>query len=120
MYVVPERLIVPAEVVPSPQLIVAEKALVGSTPLAWVNVAVWKLVNVLLLVRMEPETLILGSANEVVALALLLPVLGSGLVLVTEATSLVLPSSMAWAVTDAVALLPAAMLPIVKVTTLPD
>ena len=39
MYVVPDWVMVPVEVVPSPQLMVAMKALAGSTPLAWVKVA---------------------------------------------------------------------------------
>ena len=69
---------------------------------------------------MEPETMIAGSANDVVALALLFAELGSGLLLLTEAVSLVLPSSMAWAVTDAVTVPPAATVPSVKVTTPPD
>ena len=77
---------VPGEVVPSPQLMVAMKALAGSTPLAWVKVATWKLVSVLAFVRdRRPETTIAGSANDVVALALLLAVLGSGVLLLTEA-----------------------------------
>jgi hypothetical protein len=79
---------VPVVVVLSPQLMVAVKALVGSTPLAWVKVATWKLVNVCDLAVMEPETLIAGSLNVVVALAVLLAELGSGLLLLTEAVSL--------------------------------
>jgi hypothetical protein len=53
----------------------------------------------------------------VVALALLLAEFGSGLVLVADATLLVEPSSLALAVTVAVAVPPEAMLPIVNVTT---
>src|SRR5690349_4525689 len=68
---------------------------------------------------MAPETLIAGSVNDVVALALLLAVLGSGLLLVTETASLVLPSSTAWAVTDAVTVPPEATVPREKVTTPP-
>ena len=113
-------MIVPAEVVPSPQLIVAANALTGSTPLAWVKLATWKLVNVCALVRMGPETLIAGSANDVVALALLLAVLGSALLLVTEVESVALPSSIAWAVTEAVADPDAAIVPREKVMTPPD
>src|SRR5262249_4857045 len=107
---------VPAEVVPSPQLMVALNALAGSTPLAWVKVATWKFVSVRLRVRIGAETLIAGSANIVVWLELLLPLLGSGLLLVAEAESLVLPSSIAWAVTVAVTVPPAATLPTVNVT----
>src|SRR5262249_8400389 len=111
---------VPVEVVPSPQLMVALNALVGSTPLAWVKVATWKLVSVRVFVRIGAETTMGGSENIVVALPLLLAEFGSGLVPVTEATSLVLPSSIAWAVTVAVTVPLAAMLPIEKVTTPPD
>src|SRR5205809_5345947 len=100
----------PAEV-PSPQLMVALKALAGSTALAWVKVATTKFVTVWFFVLIAPETTIAGSANEVVALALLLAELGSGLLLVTDAVSLTLPSSTAWAVTEAVALPPEAMAP---------
>jgi hypothetical protein len=57
-----------------------------------VKVATWKLVSVPDFVRMGPETLIAGSANDVVALALLSAEVGSGLLLLTEAVSLVLPS----------------------------
>src|SRR4051812_20678616 len=110
---------VPAEDVPSPQLMVAAKALGDSTPLAWVKVATWKLVSVRCFVRTAPETLIGGSANAVVTLALLLAEVGSGLVLLTEAASLLLPSSTAWAVTEAVTVPPEAMLPRLKVTTPP-
>ena len=74
---------VPAEVLPSPQLIVAVKALAGSTPLAWVKVATWKLVSFWDFVRMAPETLIAGSANGG-SRAVLLAVLESGLVLLTD------------------------------------
>src|SRR5712692_9468535 len=101
----------PAEVVPSPQLIVAVKALAGSTPLAWVKVATWTLVNVRDLVVTAPETLIAGSAKDVVALALLFAELGSGLLLLTRAALVALPSSMAWAVTDAVTVPPGATVP---------
>ena len=69
---------VPAEVVPSPQLMVALKSLASSTPLACVKVATWKLVSVWDFVVFAPETLIAGSANAVVALAVLLTVLESG------------------------------------------
>src|SRR5579883_415521 len=110
----------PGEVVPSPQLMVATKALAGSTPLAWVKVAVWKLVSVRDRVRMAPETEMAGSVNVVVAPALLLAVLGSGLVLVTETLFAPLPSSTTWPVTDAVTVPPAATLPAVKVTTPPE
>src|ERR1041385_5862440 len=101
----------PTEVVPSPQLMVAVKALAGSTPPAWVKVATWTLVSVLVFVRMAPETTIGGSANDVVALALLFAELGSGLLLLIEAASLALPSSTAWLVTDAVTVPPEAMAP---------
>src|SRR6266567_3325836 len=100
---------------------VALKALAGSTPLAWVKVATWEFVSVTLpFTRMAPETLMAGSANAVDAKALLLAVLGSALLLVTEAVSLALPSSIARAVTDAVTVPPAATVPTVKVTTPPD
>jgi hypothetical protein len=99
---------------------VAVKALTGSTPLAWVKVATWKLFSDCDFVRTAPETLIAGSANDVVALALLLFGLGSELLLLTEAVSLVLPSSMARAVTDAVTVPPEATVPTEKVTTPPD
>jgi hypothetical protein len=69
---------------------------------------------------MAPETLIAGSANDVVALALLLAELGSGLVLLTVAVSLVLPSSVARAVTEAVTVPPEPTVPREKVTTPPD
>src|SRR5262245_33111851 len=111
---------VPCEVVPSPQLMVAAKALGGSSPLAWVKVAVVELVRVRDHVLMAPETLISGSAIDVVLLALLLPELGSGLLVLTEALSLALPSSIAWAVTDAVTVPPGAMVPMEKVRTPPD
>src|SRR5438445_575018 len=78
---------------------VAMNAVAGSTPLAWVNVATWKLVNVRDFVRTAPETAIGGSANEVVTLALLfaivpvtvaelLAVFGSELLALTEAVLL--------------------------------
>src|SRR5260370_842588 len=67
---------------------VAMKALAGSTPLAWVKVATWTLVSVPDFVRTAPETLIAGSANDVVTLALLLAGLGSGLLPLTVAGSL--------------------------------
>jgi hypothetical protein len=44
---------------------------------------------------MAPETMMGGSAKEVVVLALLSAVVGSGVLLVTEAASLTVPSSMA-------------------------
>jgi hypothetical protein len=69
---------------------------------------------------MAPETLIAGSANDVVALAPLLAGVGSGLLLLTEAVSLVLPSSIARAVTDAVTVPLTATVPTEKVTTPPD
>src|SRR5260370_40900318 len=84
---------VPVEVVPSPQLMVAVKALAGSTPLAWVKVATWKLVKVWDFVRTAPETLIGGSANDVVALALLSAGVGSGRLLLPEAGSLGRPAA---------------------------
>lgn len=49
------------------------------------------LVTVRFRVVIAPETLIDGSVNDVVALALLLGVLESGLPLLTEAVLLVLP-----------------------------
>src|ERR1700732_3368761 len=98
----------------------ARKALAGSTPLAWVKVATWTLVSVREFVRIAPETLIAGSANTVVALALLLAGLGSGLLLLTLAMSLALPSSVAWAVTDAVTVPLAGTSPKEKVTMPPD
>ena len=64
--------------------------------------ATWKLLSVRELVRMLPETTIGGSAKTVVWLARLFAELGSALVLLIEALLLVLPSSMAWAVTVAV------------------
>src|SRR5438270_6890618 len=110
----------PAEVVPSPQLMVARKALAGSTPPAWVKVATWTLLGDVLLVVTAPETLIAGSANDVAALALLLAVLGSGLLVLADTALPVLPSSVAWAVTVAVTVPPAATAPTLKVTTPPE
>src|SRR6516165_4882826 len=111
---------VPFEVLPSPQLMVAEKLPVGSTALAWVKVATWKFVSVWLDVVMGAETVIAGSANDVLADALLFDVLASWVVAVTEAVSLLLPSSVAWPLTVAVTVAPEAMLPIVKVTVPPE
>ena len=75
------------------------------------KVATWKLVSVRDLVVIG-ATLIAGSATTSVSLLLLLLAgLGSGLLLLTEALSLVLPSSIAWAVTEAVTVPPAATLP---------
>ena len=65
-------------------------------------------------------TLIDGSLIEVVAEALLLVVLGSELLLLTETASLVLPSSIAWAVTERVTCPPEAIVPSEKVTTPPE
>jgi hypothetical protein len=56
----------------------------------------------------------------VVALALLSAVVGSGLLLLTETALLALPSSTAWAVTDAVTVPLAAIVPRAKVATPPD
>src|SRR6266568_4423883 len=69
---------------------------------------------------MGAETLMPSSASAVVTLALLLAVFGSGLLLVTETASVALPSSIAWAVTVAVAFPPAAMVPRENVATPPD
>ena len=74
---------VPVDVVPSPQLMVATKALAGSTPLAWVKVATVILVTWLVLTLMGADTLMAGSATVVLALALLSPGVGSGWLLVT-------------------------------------
>src|SRR5262249_26892168 len=98
---------------------VALKALAGSTPLAWVNVATWPL-NDLSFVEMGPETTIAGSATDVVADALLFAELGSAELALTVATLLAAPSSTAWAVTVAVTVAPAVMLPMVKVTVEPE
>ena len=73
----PDWVIVPVEVVPSPQLIVAVKLLGGSTPLAWVNVATVKLVSFVLSRGDGPDTTMAGSATVVLAEALLLAVFGS-------------------------------------------
>src|SRR5437870_3644091 len=84
----------PAEVVPSPQAMVATKALVGSTPLAWVKVAVWKLLRFRARVVVGPETAIASSAllevltTVPVTVAVLLAVFGSGLLALTAAVSL--------------------------------
>src|SRR4051812_12968853 len=99
---------------------VAVKSLVGSTPLAWVNVAMVTLLWVLPNLVMDADTTIGGSATAVLALALLLAVLESGELLVTEAALVRLPSSSAWTVIVAVALAPELRLPKLKVTTLPD
>src|SRR5262249_7583721 len=58
--------------------------------------------------------------NDVDADALLFDGLGSGLELLTEAASLLAPSSVAWAVTVAVTVPPAATLPIKNVTVPPE
>src|SRR5678810_161766 len=81
---------------------VAAKAPTGSTPLAWVKVAVVRLLSGFDLVRKEPDTTIAGSEKTVVALRLLLVVLESGVLLLTEARLLVLSTSTACAVTYAV------------------
>src|SRR4051812_8307070 len=110
---------VPVEVLPSPQLMVAVKAPAGSTPLACVKVATWPenvACGVDVFHWVAAETTIAGSRNDVGTLALLLAELESGVLLLTEAVSLVLLSSMAWAVTDAVTLPPEATVPTLKVT----
>jgi hypothetical protein len=73
---------------------VATKALTGSTPLAWVNVATVPL-NLLAVVVMGAETTIAGSATLVLALALLSPGVGSAAPPVTEPLSVRVPSSVA-------------------------
>ncbi len=75
----------PVEVVPSPQSIVAMKSLAGSTPLAWVNVATCTLLWFLPLTVIGPETTIGGSATAVVTTPVLLTRLLSDRLLVTEA-----------------------------------
>src|SRR5947209_17791249 len=101
---------VPVDVVPSPQLIVAMNSLGDSMAPAWVNVATWPL-NVRFLVVTAAETMMAGSANALVALPLLLAVLGSVVALETEAVSLELPSSITWAVTVPVAVPLAGLVP---------
>src|SRR4051812_6389587 len=101
---------VPVEVVLSPQLMVALNALAGSIPLAWVKVA-----TVILLLFFEvtvfgdPDTMIAGSFTAVLAVTLLLLELLSAEVAVTEATLVSDPSSVAWAVTVSVTVVPLAM-----------
>src|SRR5216110_1794257 len=75
------------------------------------------LVSGLDLVRNEPDTTIAGSETAAVMLALLLLDVGSALVLLAVAPLLVLPSSIACAVTLAVTVAPDAMEPMVNVTT---
>ena len=110
----------PVEVLPSPQLMVAVKALAGSTPLAWVNVATVKLLRFFEVVVIGADTTMAGSATEVLAVALLLAELGSAEVAVTEAELVRVPSSIAWAVTVSVTVPPTAIVPRLKVTTPPD
>src|SRR5262245_1728794 len=69
---------------------------------------------------MGADTIIDGSATEVLAEALLLDKLESLALLLTEAESVRLPSSVDCAVTVAVTLWPAATVPIENVTTPPD
>ena len=120
VYVEPDRLIVPVEDLPSPQLIVAVKAPEGSRPFAWVNVATTKPERFLDGGWMGPVTVIAGSLVIVVADALLLPDTGSADVAVTVAELMRLPSSVAWAVTVMVAVTPYEIEPRLMVTTLPD
>src|SRR4051794_35147755 len=98
----------------------ATNALVGSTPLAWVNVATEKLVRLRDDVVTGADTVIGGSATAVVTAALLLPVPGSLVLLVTDDVTVRFPSSVDWAVTVTVAVPPLATVPREKVTTLPD
>src|SRR5262249_37408708 len=111
---------VPVEVLPSPQLIVAVNALAGSTPLAWVNVATVKLVSRFGVVVIGPDTMMAASATVVVAEALLLVESGSDALVMTEAELVRLPSSVAWAVIVMVTLPGKGTVPRLNVTTLPD
>src|SRR5262245_7703372 len=100
-------MIVPVDDEPSPQLIVAEKAVAGSTPLAWVKLTPDGNKELKVKVRFWDEEfpgmvfcvvkeagVIAPSAIEVVAL----PLAFAALVLLAVALLVVLPSSMAWAV----------------------
>src|SRR5678810_36361 len=80
---------------------VAAKAPTGSTPLAWVKVAVVRLLSGFDLVRKEPDTTIAGSEKTVVALRLLLVVVESGVLRLAAARWLVLSNETAGAVTHA-------------------
>src|SRR5260370_32435527 len=111
---------VPVHVVASRQLMVAMKALGGSTPLPWVNVATATLFTFLPVMAVGPDTTIGASATAVVVLALLFAVLGSGMLLVTEPLSLRLPSSVDRAATVKLAVPPLTTVPSGNVTTTPD
>src|SRR5438309_11938792 len=97
---------------------VSVKALAGSTPLAWVNVATVALLRPFVVVVIGAETTMAGSATDVLATALLLAAMGSAEVAVTEAELVRGPSSSAWALTVTVALLPKLIASSITVTTL--
>ena len=82
-----------------------------------VNVATVKLVRVREVVVMGPDTTMVGSDTEVLAMALLLAVFGSAVVAVTVAELVRVPSSNAWAVTVKVTLVLRAIVPMLNVTT---
>src|SRR4051794_30425828 len=112
---------VPAELFPSPQLIVAENAPAGSRPLACVKVAVvsWEMFFWVAVVGL-PEMTMGASATGVVAELQLFAEFGSAELALTEAESVSEPSSVAWAVTVTVTAVPGARVPRLKVTTPPD
>lgn len=120
MQVVPDRVIVPVEVLPSPQLMVAVKAPVGSTPLAWVNVATARLLGFFDVVVMAGDTTMGAMATEVVAVALLFAGTGSADVALTDAEFARVPYSVAVAVIVKVTAAPGVSVPSMNVTTLPE
>src|SRR4051794_14002357 len=111
---------VPAEVLPSPQLIVAVNSLAGSTPLAWVKLATLRLFTFFDVVVMGADMTIGGSGTVVLAVALLFDGVGSAEVAVTEAVVLTEGSSVTLTVTVKFAVPPPATIPRLKVTTPPD
>src|SRR5262249_7386053 len=117
----PDCVMVPADVRPSPQLMVAVKALAGSTPLACVKVATVRLLGRLAVVVIGADTTMAGSATVVLAVALLLAEFGSDALVVAEAELVTVPSSVACAVIVMVTGLPATVtVPTLNVTTPPD